>query len=85
MDYHGILRNELIEFTKDNNCVDTRSWSDPINVHYFIAKENEEYLVAHAIMAKTQGVVYFPNESSAEIAIAKVVKPFAKQHKDFIW
>lgn len=85
MDYHSILRNELIKFTKDNDCADTRSWSDPTNVHYFITKENEEYVVAHAILAKTQGVVYFPSESYADIAIEKVVKPFLKQHDDFIW
>ena len=55
------------------------------NVHYFIAKEGNEFIVAHAIILKSQGVVYFPSEEVAERAVEEVVKPFMTEHPEFVW
>lgn len=85
MDCHNSLRNLLRLFAFENKCQDHKSWDNSGNVHYFIAKEDDEFIVAHAIILKSQGVVYFPSEEVAERAIYEVVKPFMIEHPEFVW
>lgn len=85
MDCHNSLRNLLRIFVVENKCQDRESWDNSGNVHYFIAKEDDEFIVAHAIILKSQGVVYFPSEEYAERAIEEVVKPFMSEHPEFVW
>lgn len=85
MDCHNSLRNLLRLFAFENKCQDQKSWDNSGNVHYFIAKEYDEFIVAHAIVVKSQGVVYFPSEEVAERAISEVVKPFMIEHPEFVW
>ena len=85
MDYHDILRIRLCRYVQEHKCEDTKLWDNSGNVHYFIAKEDDEFIVAHAIILKSQGVVYFPSEEVAEKAISEVVKPFMIEHPEFVW
>lgn len=85
MDCHNSLRNLLRMFAFEHKCQDNKSWDNSGNVHYFIAKEDDEFIVAHAIILKSQGVVYFPSEEAAERAIEEVVKPFMIEHPEFVW
>ena len=85
MDCHNSLRNLLRLFAFENKCQDHQSWDTGDNVHYFIAKEDDEFIVAHAILLKYQGVVYFPSEEYAERAIEEIVKPFMTEHPEFVW
>lgn len=85
MDYHDILRIRLCRYVKEHKCEDTKPWDNSANVHYFIAKEDDKFIVAHAIILKSQGVVYFPSEEVAERAISEVVKPFMTEHPEFVW
>ena len=84
MDYHDILRKRLCKYVKEHNFEDTKLWDNRGNVHYFIAREDDEFIVAHAIVLKYQGVVYFPSEDVAEKAISEVVKPFMIEHPAFV-
>ena len=85
MDYHDILCIRLCRYLKEHKCEDTKLWDNSGNVHYFIAKEGNEFIVSHAIILKSQGVVYFPSEEVAERAVEEVVKPFMTEHPEFVW
>ena len=85
MDYHDIFRKRLCKYVKEHNFEDTKLWDNSGNVHYFIVKEDDEFIVAHAIILKSQGVVYFPSEEYAERAIYEVVKPFMIEYPEFVW
>lgn len=54
--------------------------------HYYIYKDSKEnvYRIWHNDNDNT-GVAYFPTKESAEDAIENIVKPFMKQHPDFVW
>lgn len=57
------------------------------NDHFYIVynKINNEYLVSHCALGKTQGVIYFPSVKRAQEAIEAIVKPFVAKHPDFVW
>ena len=81
-----LLNRKLLKFTYDNNCVDTVEWKDG-NVHWFIYYncDAKEYQAAVTSVVHQFSTVYFSTKEAAEQAIDEVVKPFMKEHPDFVW
>lgn len=82
---HQLLYRKLLKFAYDNNCEDTLEWNTK-NAHYCISYDHYvcEFTVATASSSKRNDV-YFSNKTVAERAIEKVVKPFMKEHPNFVW
>lgn len=79
---HQLLYRKLLKFAYDNECEDTKEW-DGSNRHFCIVYENKyETWVDHSCK---QFTVYFSTREGAERAINEVVKPFVKEHPDFVW
>lgn len=81
-----LLNRKLLKFTYDNNCVDTVEWGDS-NVHWFIYYncDAKEYQAAGTAVVHQFSTVYFSTKEAAEQAIDEVVKPFMKEHPEFVW
>lgn len=61
------------------------SWDD--NKHYYIAYQlnlgGDWIIDSHENIVANQ--IYFPSKESAQSAIDNIVKPFVKEHPDFVW
>ena len=44
-----------------------------------------EIIISLKSVAKAEGVVYFPSYEIAERALEEIVKPFIKEHPEFVW
>nr|DAD96510.1 MAG TPA: hypothetical protein [Myoviridae sp. ctj3P51] len=82
---HQLLYRKLLKFTYDNNCEDTAEWNGG-NPHCYItyATDIADFVVGEDFVFKAHGI-YFASEEAAERAINEVVKPFVKEHPDFVW
>lgn len=61
------------------------SW-EADNYHHFICMGVINGLaVSFSARVKTNGVVYFKDEETAQSAIEEVVKPFLAEHPEFVW
>lgn len=83
---HQLLYRKLLKFAYDNNCEDTAEW-DCCNRHFriYYTYSCKNFDVDSNDTFKIQGAVYFATRESAEQAIKEVVKPFMKEHPDFVW
>lgn len=82
---YQLLYRKLLKFAYDNGYEDTTEW-DGSNDHWCIYYDSDglKYDVAGYSSHKFD-VVWFSSEEGAERAIAEVVKPFMKEHPDFVW
>ena len=82
---HQLLYCKLLKFAYDNECEDTAEW-DEGNIHWAIRYDNNdgEFFAYYQNRHKALGV-YFSTEEGAERAIKEVVKPFMKEHPEFVW
>lgn len=81
---HQLLYRKLLKFAYDNECED-REWGtkyEHCRIYYDIDSDKFDIDVNDAF--KYQGV-YFSTRRGAERAIEEVVKPFMKEHPDFVW
>lgn len=83
---HQLLYRKLLKFAYDNECEDTAEW-DCHNRHYHIIYrfDSKDFDFDGNDVFKRQGTVYFFSEEGALQAISEVVKPFMKEHPEFIW
>lgn len=83
---HQLLYRKLLKFAYDNGCEDTAEW-DCRNRHYHIIYSfNGKNLGFDSNdVFKQQGIVYFSSKDGVLQAIKEVVKPFMKEHPDFVW
>lgn len=82
---HQQLYRKLLKFAYDNECEDTAEW-DGINTHWSIIYDtyyNE--LISHWQKIFKAQEVCFSTKEAAEQAIEEVVKPFMKEHPEFVW
>ena len=81
---HQLLNRKLLKFAYENDCED-REWGTEYE-HWRICYDTDNDIfvvdVNHAL--KYQGV-YFSTSRGAERAIKEVVKPFVKEHPEFVW
>lgn len=82
---HQLLYRKLLKFSYDNECEDTAEW-DGENAHWTIRYDNlrNEFCSCYQDDYKTRDV-HFSSEDAAERAIEEVVKPFVKEHPEFVW
>lgn len=82
---HEILNRLLWRFACENGELENK-WDDE-NQHYFIYYHisTDGLAVGSHITMKTSGIVYFSSIEIAEEAIKKIIKPFMKEHPDFVW
>ena len=80
-----LLYRKLLKFSYDNGFEDTAEW-DGVNPHWHIIynKVNDVFITMKNLASK-DFTVYFSTEEGAERAIGEVVKPFMKEHPEFVW
>lgn len=81
---HQLLYRKLLKFAYENNCED-REWGtkhEHWRIYYDTVSDTFDIDVNDAF--KYQGV-YFSTREGAERAIEEVVKPFVKEHPEFVW
>lgn len=83
---HQLLYRKLLKFAYDNGCEDTAEW-DCRNRHYHIIGNfnGKDFGFDSNDVFKQQGTVYFSSKEGALQAIKEVVKPFMKEHPEFVW
>lgn len=84
--HHQLLYRKLLKFAYDNECADNQIWGGNGIEHWYIAYDFED-CIFYAEWASTckNNDVYFSTKEGAERAIKEVVKPFMKEHPDFVW
>lgn len=82
---HQLLYRKLLKFSYDYCCDDTTEWNN-VNPHWFIRYrcDTGDIVVYAAYYYKCQ-YVYFSSEKGAMAAIEEVVRPFMKEHPEFVW
>lgn len=83
---HELLNRKLLKYAWDNESEDCE-WNGN-SVYYCITcnkVNHDRYSVIFYSHLKGIGTVYFSNKEVAEQAIKDVIKPFIKEHPDFVW
>ena len=81
---HQLLYRKLLKFAYENECEDTQPW-DGDTLHWYIEYDYEAHgFFCNRCYRKTFGV-YFSTEECANRAIEEVIKPFMKEHSEFVW
>lgn len=81
---HQLLYRKLLKFAYENGCED-REWGTKYEhwrIYYDTDSDKFDIDVNDAF--KYQGV-YFSTRRGAERAIEEVIKPFIKEHPEFVW
>lgn len=82
---HQRLYRKLLKFSYDNGLEDNQTWNK-VNCHYYIGYNiNEDRFYVDSKVAFKHNDVWFCSRDSAKRAIEEVVKPFMKEHPDFVW
>lgn len=81
---HQLLYRKLLKFSYANDCED-KEWNDT-NDHWLIVyyPVNDDFIISNVQCAK-EHTVYFSTEEGASRAIKEVIRPFMKEHPDFVW
>lgn len=81
---HQLLYRKLLKFAYDNNCEDIE-WNTA-NDHWRIlyCKNDDDFDVLNMKAVKDL-TVYFSTKEGASRAINEVIRPFMKEHPDFVW
>lgn len=82
---HQQLYRKLLKFAYDNGCEDAAEW-DGENMHYHVyySHVHKTFKIELNYEGHHPGV-YFSSSDGALQAIEEVVKPFIKEHPDFVW
>lgn len=82
---HQLLYRKLLKFSYDNGFEDDQEW-DCENRHYHVYYSHAYKIFTTELNyeGKHPGV-YFPSQEAANRAIEEVIKPFVKEHPDFVW
>ena len=82
---HQLLYRKLLKFAYDNGFEDTKKW-ELYNRHWRIYYDHidNDFAIIEDTSAQNQ-CVYFSTGVGAKRAIEEVVKPFIKEHPEFVW
>ncbi len=82
---HQLIYRKLLKFSYDNGCEDTAEWNGA-NDHWLIIyhKRYDDFTIMNMEASKELSV-YFSTEEGASRAITEVIRPFMKEHPDFVW
>lgn len=83
---HELLNRKLLKYAYDNEAEDAEWNEDGENPHYYIffASTRGHFVVEVNHYCHSQNI-YFSSEKVAEDAIEDVIKPFMKEHPEFVW
>lgn len=82
---HQLLYRKLLKFAYDNECEDNQAWNKT-NCHYYVAYSIDECrFYADVTGSFKHNDVWFCSRDSANRAIEEVIKPFMKEHPEFVW
>lgn len=81
---HQLLYRKLLKFAYENDCED-REWGTKYE-HWRIYYDthSDTFDISVNDVFKYQGI-YFSTMRGAERAIEEVIKPFMKEHPEFVW
>lgn len=81
-----LLYRKLLKYAYENDASVT-DWTNPDSKKYCIMKsmKMDTFDIDWRYAVKDACVVYFTTKEVAERAIEDVVKPFMKQHPEFVW
>lgn len=81
---HQLLYRKLLKFSYDNGCED-EEWNGA-NDHWLIVYYplNDDFVISNVQCVKDY-TVYFSTEEGASRAINEVIRPFMKEHPEFVW
>lgn len=81
---HQLLYRKLLKFSYDNDCED-EEWNGT-NDHWLIVyyQLNDDFVISNVQCIKDY-TVYFSTEEGASRAINEVIRPFMKEHPEFVW
>ena len=79
-----MLYRKLLKFAYDNDCEDNE-WNG-MNDHWLTVYYplDDDFIITNAQCAK-EYTVYFSTEEGASRAINEVIRPFMKEHPEFVW
>lgn len=83
---HQLLNRKLLKYAYDNEAEDCE-WNG-VNLHYYIACDkmaHNRYFASYSNFLKDISTTYFSKKGIASQAIEDVVKPFIKEHPEFVW
>lgn len=81
---HKLLYRKLLKFAYDNGCEDTAEWdgnSENFLIYYNV--KNKDFNVSINCNIKSASI-YFNSRRAAKRAVEEVVKPFVKEHPEFV-
>lgn len=84
---HQLLYRKLLKYAYENNAI-VDDWSDLNSQKFFLSMDvgnNNKLYVNWNYKIKHECSVYFNNSKVAEQAIEDIVKPFMKEHPEFVW
>lgn len=83
---HQLLYRKLLKYAYENDAF-ADDWTNPNSSKYFITKhtDDDKFCVDWNHTLKHSGVVYFTSEKVTEQAFEDVIKPFMKEHPEFVW
>ena len=81
---HQLLYRKLLKFAYENDCED-REWGTKYeHCRIYYDTDSDKFGIDINDAFKYQGV-YFSTRQGAKRAIEEVVKPFMKEHPEFVW
>ena len=82
---HEVLSRLLWKYSIERDGTEG-GWNSSTK-HYVIYKiiPNGDFSIACTMVAKSAGSVYFKTQETAIRAIDEIVRPFIKEHPDFVW
>lgn len=81
---HETLNRLLWRFSIENGEGEN-PWDNRSN-HWNIARNCQNVIIPNsAYSRRAMGSVYFPSQKLAQRAIDEIVKPFMKEHPEFVW
>lgn len=83
---HQQLYRKLLKYAYDHNAEDSEWDEDCVNPHYYICFDNKKghFVVEENHYCHSQNI-YFSSEKVAKQAIEYIIKPFMKEHPEFVW
>lgn len=83
---HQQLYRKLLKYAWDNEAEDFEC--DDYKDHFYIYLDchvSNKLTIGRNTYCKNQGTVYFSKLEIAKQAIKDVIKPFIKEHPEFVW
>lgn len=81
---HQLLYRKLLKFAYENESEDVEWNNRNGHWHIYYGTANNKFYIEANDTFKHQGV-YFSTRQCAERAIEEVIKPFIKEHPEFVW